>query len=299
MVRCVVLISLLTFLAFQVQAQDSLPKIKVIHRGGKVIVSWINPFTDIVQINIQRSYDSMTGFKTIHSIADPKAVTNGFLDGKPPGLNQFYRVYVQQTGGKYFFSPSSRPRPDAPPATAKNAERKTTPRSTPQPGGDNPAPAGPGSTARTVEGKTNPQSNGPTPEPSGENPVASEERDISQNRIQKNSNSRRKLAAGQAIESDRKVDIPDEREFRAPSIFVYTNPQGHVVIALPPEKVHLYTLKFFREDGSPLFAMNKIREPFLTIDKTNFMRWGWFRFELYENNVLKEKNRLFIPRENL
>jgi hypothetical protein len=43
--------------------------------------------------------------------------------------------------------------------------------------------------------------------------------------------------------------------------------------------------------------MNKIRESQLTIDKTNFIRAGWFKFELYENNQLKEKNKFFIPKE--
>jgi hypothetical protein len=94
------------------------------------------------------------------------------------------------------------------------------------------------------------------------------------------------------------ADAPELQEFTAPSVHVYTNNQGQVVMALPPEKTNLYTLKFYKDDGTPLFTMNKVRDSQLTIDKTNFIRSGWFRFELYENNVMKEKNRFFIPREN-
>jgi hypothetical protein len=254
----------MTILTLKVQAQDSLPQIKVTQRGSKVVVSWNNPLTDIVQINVQRSYDSLKGFKTVHSVADPKAVSNGFVDNKPPDLKQFYRVYVQQERGKYFFSSSSRPYRDTARAVAKSSIAKKT--SAPQ-----------------AAASHDQESLGPV----DKKPV-------------KNSNGRRKLSAGQDIDPDSlAVELPEQQHFNAPSIFVYTNPQGHVVVALPPEKVHQYTLKFFKDDGSLLFSMNKIREPYLTIDKTNFMRSGWFRFELYENNVLKEKNKLFIPRENL
>jgi hypothetical protein len=41
-------------------------------RSGKVIVSWVNPFKDVVLINIQRSTDSLRNFKTILTVADPE-----------------------------------------------------------------------------------------------------------------------------------------------------------------------------------------------------------------------------------
>lgn len=90
-------------------SQDTLPAFTAKNRFGKVIISWTNPFKDVVLINIQRSPDSLKGYKTILAVADPKAVTNGYLDNKAPNTTQFYRLYVQQEGGKYFFSAPGQP----------------------------------------------------------------------------------------------------------------------------------------------------------------------------------------------
>jgi len=35
----------------------------------------------------------------------------------------------------------------------------------------------------------------------------------------------------------------------------------------------------------------------LTLDKSNFIHAGWFKFELYEDGQLKEKNKLLIPKD--
>lgn len=285
MARNFVLI-LLTTLGLAARGQDSLPNFSAKIKSGKVIVSWNNPLQDVVQINIQRSADSLKGFKTILTVADPAAITNGYLDQKPPDTRQFYRLYVQQQGGKYFFTNANRPVLDTARAVAKtkpvpkSQERNQVPAANPsaQPGpvrqnqGATPPPV---STVESIE----------EPGPTG--------------RIEKNGIPRKKLSNTQRVGLEpEKANAPEIQEISAPSVFVYTNPQGHVVVALPPEKTNQYTLKFFRDDGTPLFTMNKIRDHYLTIDKTNFVRSGWFRFELYENNALKEKNKFFIPKEN-
>ena len=56
-------------------------------------------------------------------------------------------------------------------------------------------------------------------------------------------------------------------------------------------------MKFFDEDDKLLFELSEIRDPDLTLDKTNFRHSGWFRFELYDGDQLKEKNKFFIPKE--
>jgi len=271
------LIVVLIFLSFSAFGQDSLPNITVKNRSGKVILSWANPFSDIVLINIQRSPDSLKGFKTILAVADPKAVTNGFLDSKAPNTTQYYRLYVQQDGGKYFFTPSfkpyldtSKPKPKTPPV-AKAVKNAATPvPETPQ------VPIAP-----------------------PESTEMEREEPASDKKIVKNSVARKKLSNTKPVGvGDVEADAPEAQEFRAPSVHVYTTPQGNIVMALPPEKTNLYTLKFYKEDGTPLFTMNKVKDHQLTLDKTNFVRSGWVKFELYENNVMKEKNRFFIPKEN-
>src|SRR5690606_29008154 len=98
-------------------------------------------------------------------------------------------------------------------------------------------------------------------------------------------------------EDNTKAKPLDPKNMYTPSIFVYTNPDGNVVIALPDNKSKQYSIRFFRENGSPVFQMAKVAEPVLTLDKSNFLHAGWFNFELYENEVLKEKNKFFIPKD--
>lgn len=217
-------------------AQDTLPRFTVKNRFGKVILSWVNKFPDVVLINIQRSPDSLRGFKTILSVADPKAVTNGFLDNKAPNTTQFYKLYVQREGGKYFFTPPFRPVVDS---------------------------------SRSNNYK-----------------------------MAQNGNAAVKWSDGKYSDDSSKAKLPPLKDVFVPSIFVHTNPQGHVMIVLPENKTNSYSIKFFRDDGTALFTMNKVKESQLIIDKTNFVKAGWFKFELYENGQLKEKNKFLIPREN-
>ena len=36
---------------------------------------------------------------------------------------------------------------------------------------------------------------------------------------------------------------------------------------------------------------------YLIIEKVNFIRSGWYRFELYDNGKIVEKNKFFIPKD--
>jgi hypothetical protein len=236
MLKHVVFVFLLMAGILSAFSQDTLPHVTVKNRFGKVIVSWVNPFPDVVQINIQRSPDSLKGYKTILTVADPTSVTNGYLDSKAPNTTQFYRLYVQRGGGKYFFTKANKPIVDS---------------------------------SRTVNYQ-----------------------------MAKNNQVTIKLANGKISEDSAKAKVPPLKDIFVPSVFVHTNPQGHVIITLPEEKSRSYSIKFFKDDGTPLFTMNKIKESQLIIDKTNFMQAGWFRFELYENGQLKEKHKFLIPKDN-
>ncbi|HRI22238.1 MAG TPA: hypothetical protein PLA68_14855, partial [Panacibacter sp.] len=58
-----------------------------------------------------------------------------------------------------------------------------------------------------------------------------------------------------------------------------------------------YKVIFFENDGKKLFTVNHITETELVIDKTNFMHAGWFKFELYEDEKLKERNKILLQRD--
>ncbi len=81
-----------------------------------------------------------------------------------------------------------------------------------------------------------------------------------------------------------------------PSEYVFTNNKGYVTILLPLVKQHKYAVIFYEEDGSEVFRIKNLKEQELILDKTDFVHAGWFYFELYENEKLKEKNKFFLPK---
>jgi len=79
--------------------------------------------------------------------------------------------------------------------------------------------------------------------------------------------------------------------------FIYTGKDNNVIINLPDATRRRYAIKFFDDKGKPLFEIKKIPETYLILDKANFMHGGWFNYELYHDDTLQEKYRLFIPKE--
>lgn len=87
-----------------------------------------------------------------------------------------------------------------------------------------------------------------------------------------------------------------KNELWAPSKFVYTFKDGYIRINLPEEDKK-YNIKFFTEDDKLLFELKDIKDRNFKVDKANFYSAGWFKFELYEDGELKEKNKFFLPKE--
>jgi hypothetical protein len=78
---------------------------------------------------------------------------------------------------------------------------------------------------------------------------------------------------------------------------IYTGKDNNVVLNLPDAPLKKYLVKFFDENDNFVFEVTKIPEPFLILEKVNFMHSGWFFFELYENGVLIEKHKFFVPKD--
>jgi hypothetical protein len=89
----------------------------------------------------------------------------------------------------------------------------------------------------------------------------------------------------------------DPKEVYKISAYVFTAKDGNVNIALPDCSRKKYFVSFYDTDNTPVLEVKDIKDPMLIIDKTNFGHAGWFRFELYEDGKLKEKNKLLIPRD--
>jgi hypothetical protein len=91
-------------------AQDTLPKFSLKNVGNdRIVIGWVNNFSNAKQISIQRSFDSLTGYKTILSVADPTTQQNGFVDTKAINDHMFYRLYIMLDKGIFLFSEAKQP----------------------------------------------------------------------------------------------------------------------------------------------------------------------------------------------
>jgi hypothetical protein len=91
---------------------------------------------------------------------------------------------------------------------------------------------------------------------------------------------------------------PPKKYVWMPSVYVFTADDGNVSIILPDYKTKKYNIKFFEENDTPIFELHEVKESPLLLDKVNFLHSGWFKFELYENGKLLEKNKFLVTRDN-
>jgi len=108
------------------------------------------------------------------------------------------------------------------------------------------------------------------------------------------------------ITPNKKITISDKKEGLVvplpPPVFVsskyvFAGKDNNVIIALPDAATRKMSIKFYEEDNSFLFELSKINEPYLIMDKVNFLHTGWFYFSLYENDILVEKSKFLIQKD--
>lgn len=84
-----------------------------------------------------------------------------------------------------------------------------------------------------------------------------------------------------------------------PSKFVFCNGKGTPTILLPDARKHLYRLVFKEENGKTIFEISALKETETYLDKANFIHTGWFLFELYEDDNLKEQGKLLLQKDSI
>jgi len=284
--------------------QQALPQFSVTTRGNnKIIIGWVNEYPIVTQISIQRSLDSTRNFKTILTVPDPTIPQNGFVDTKASSNFMFYRLFIVLDSGKYLFTKSTRPKWD----TAKQVDQTTN--KTPVPNKQVQISANLNEKDRqelkeTLQGIQKDEEK-PVEEVKPEKLFTIKKRDtilftVSESNFKAFRDSlvfkTKDTLVFKNIDTILiKPFVP--KEVYKPSIFVYTSKDGNISIVLPDAMVKSYSIKFFEEDNSPLFEVKQIKEASLVLDKSNFLHSGWFRFELYEDGKLKEKNKFFIPKD--
>lgn len=99
-----------------------------------------------------------------------------------------------------------------------------------------------------------------------------------------------------AVTQGTKDPPPPAPKLWVASKFIFTGRDNNVQIQLPDALKTKYRVKFYNDQDQLLFEV-KIKEPQLVIEKVNFLRSGWFYFQLYEQDILIERNKFYIPKE--
>lgn len=273
---------LLFSLVMSTNAQDSLPNFSVEVKNGTIIIGWINPYNDIAQLIIQQSKDSISGFRSIVTMPDPAAVTNGFAYKKPNSENYFYRIFYLRSGSRYVFTAPKKPTLYSNVQTLKTDTQKDVEKKITSP--------------KQVDSiiKSNPSIITDIKKVLKADSVVLEKIDSV---FKVNPEKAMKIIryVNQVVKPIEKIDITAKDDIFNPSGFIFTNNEGNLVIALPDVHKKKFSLHVFTKEGNPVFEMKNIKEPLLQIDKSNFYKSGWFKYELFEAGKLREKNRFFIP----
>lgn len=256
------------------QAQEVLPEFKVVKRNGWAIISWNNNNRELTQLIIQRSADSAKGFRSITSMPDPTSTTNGYVDKKPGSENAYYRIFYVMPGSRYMFTVSKKPVTEELPLILPPQLIPILP-----------------------NGGIKPEINGNIGKLSPKDSVTSwkKQTDTSFNLLM---NAYQNIMLSRSSwKPEQEIPRPDSSqhvEIKNPSILVFTNAEGNLIVAQPVENKTKYTLRVFQDENNILFEMKNIKEKELLIDRSNFHRSGWFGYELLQGGIVKEKSKFYI-----
>ena len=287
------------------RAQDTLPRFTAVARGpGKILISWRNKYPVVSQISIQRSSDSLKYFTTLITVPDPKLPENGAVDNRADNPNYFYRLFVVLDNGQYFFTHPRRPASVLGETPAAIAADKADETLSVVPADNRVLYMAPASHREETNIKP-PVVIRKLPELSLSNTVFVRKGDsligqVSGSRIQSYRDSilRRTKDTLVFVDGDTILIRPFvAKEVYRSSTYVYAGKYGNIHVMLPGAAQKHFAVKFFDENKRLLFELSEIRDPALIVDKTNFQHSGWFYFELYDGDQLKEKNKFFIPKE--
>ncbi|NBO58641.1 MAG: hypothetical protein EBU73_06855 [Chitinophagia bacterium] len=76
-------------------AGQTLPSFIATDKGGSTVISWNVSEEKLTLLVIQKSIDSLNGFKSIASMPDPNTPSNGYVDKNNKDLNFYYRIVTK------------------------------------------------------------------------------------------------------------------------------------------------------------------------------------------------------------
>lgn len=220
---------------------------------------------------IQRSADSVNGFKSIASMPDPNTPQNGYVDKGNKNLLFFYRIFYVGINGKYYFTPSQKATAEAPPITSTIVPKKE-------------------SISIPVKKELL------VPEKQTAEIIKSPDsvEIISKKKLIESALS----TMEDTIQTRFNISIITEKidlvNNLSPNPFLFVNKKNNLMLVLPETNKRKFHLHVWKEDGKTIFHMKNIKESQLLIDKSNFIYSGWFKYEISEEDRVKEKGKFFI-----
>ena len=290
-------------------AQNPLPDFTVKDIGrDRYVISWINNYPYTAQITIQRSFDSTRGFMSILTVPDPTTKQNGYADNKAINDHMYYRLYILLDNGHYLFSAAKKPVKDF--TTEESSENKK--------------PIAPQTPLEIEEKKSVPEINSKK-EPLqkvSEDPISVQtkttsvtpstliEKPTQQDSVRSSSTPLLEVKriepvvlkiipdrAGDSAKMPTAVTTKEEPNAFAPSLYVFSHPDGNIRIQVPNRaRLARYRIKFYESDQRFLFELKNLPAPSFQLDKINFLHAGWFLFELYEDSRLIEKHKVYLDK---
>jgi len=278
----IIAVNLLLLTATVAKSQDTLPRFTVDDRGaGRVVVSWSNPYSNLVQVAVQRSYDSLKRFSSVYSAPSPELPVNGFADKVPAGVKVYYRIFYVMKGGTYYFTASKRPGTGNANVAAEYDSRRDL------------------LSESLLQELNTKMPDSVAPEPiivqtkSGFLSLMPEQFKVFRDSIMTLTNDTLVQTSADTV-----MVAPYQPPFvQRASQYVFTDREGYIVIKLPEAGSKKYELVFLEEDDTPVLELKNLKETQYTLDKTNFYHGGWYKFELIENGRIKERNKIFLPKD--
>ena len=264
-----IILAVFTLIIFLNKAisQNSLPDFSVEDVGNnKVRISWMNQFGDTcIQLTVQSSYDSLRSFKTIFSTESPQLPQNGFVYTLPFKVKLYYRISYILNGNAFYFSPSKTPVPAGVTQGPEQLLEKNE-----------------ASRIITIRKYDS---------------IVAQIPYMNYKFFKDSIVKKTKDTLFIASQDEIVIKPYNPANFYKPSIYVVNNPEGFIEIKLPDATTKNYKLIFFDTDGKKLFTIKRVTETDLVIDKVNFQHAGWFNFELYEDDKLKERNKVLLQKD--
>lgn len=244
-------------ISFSTWGQETLPDFTLETVPAKGYrISWQNPFgKNLKQLSVQRAVGNKTGFATIFSTNSPQLPENGFID-RPPGLfrKYYYRIFYVLNGNQYFFT-----MPKAALHQVFEPDKK---------------------------GMMRIWMNDQFLKTIPDHHFKAWRDSIARN-------PRLEIIAkgpGEILLISDPVKYTNNASGR-----VSINTDGHVEIRLGNAvNDYRFSVLFKDSQGLILVKLENIREPLLTLEKSNFIRSGTYYYELYEETALIEKSTINI-----